>query len=386
MKKSVLAVALAASMAVSLAACGGGSEETTAAATTAAETTAAETEAAETEAAEENAEAAETEAAAEEGTPVKDPAEFKVGMVTDVGGVNDGSFNQSSWEGLQRAGEELGIQVNYLESNTDADYTPNIENFVDEDYDLIICVGYMLADATRTAAETYPDQKFAIIDDATNADLPNVTCLMFEQAQSSYLVGYVAGMVTESNKVGFVIGMANENMHQFGYGYLAGVKDANPDAEILQFNANAFNDPATGKSATTSMVTDGADVVFHAAGGTGLGVIEGCKENGIWAIGVDTDQSSIAPDTILTSAMKRVDNASYDAAKEALYGVLEGGVITYDIHTAGVDIAPTTDNLSDEVIAAVEDVKTKITSGEVVVPNNAADFEAKYGDIYTLDD
>ncbi|MFR1834011.1 MAG: BMP family lipoprotein [Lachnospiraceae bacterium] len=387
MKKSAVAVLLAASMALSMTACGGSSDETTAAATEATEaaTTAAEAET--TTAAESDAESSEAETKAEaKGTPVKDPSEFKVGMVTDVGGVNDGSFNQSSWEGLQRAGEELGIQVNYLESKNDADYTPNIENFVDEDYDLIISVGYMLSDATRKAAEAYPDQQFAIIDDAANSDLPNVTCLMFEQAQSSYLVGYVAGKVTESNKVGFVIGMASDSMHQFGYGYLAGVKDANPDAEILQYNANAFNDPATGKSATTKMVTDGADVVFHAAGGTGLGVIEGCKENGIWAIGVDSDQSSIAPETILTSAMKRVDNASFDVAEAALYGTLEGGVKTYDITTAGVDIAPTTDNLTPELLSEIEDVKAKIASGEIVVPNNKADFEAAYGDIYTLDD
>ena len=387
MKKSAVAVLLAASMALSMTACGGSSDETTATATEATEaaTTAAEAET--TTAAESDAESSEAETKAEaKGTPVKDPSEFKVGMVTDVGGVNDGSFNQSSWEGLQRAGEELGIQVNYLESKNDADYTPNIENFVDEDYDLIISVGYMLSDATRKAAEAYPDQQFAIIDDAANSDLPNVTCLMFEQAQSSYLVGYVAGKVTESNKVGFVIGMASDSMHQFGYGYLAGVKDANPDAEILQYNANAFNDPATGKSATTKMVTDGADVVFHAAGGTGLGVIEGCKENGIWAIGVDSDQSSIAPETILTSAMKRVDNASFDVAEAALYGTLEGGVKTYDITTAGVDIAPTTDNLTPELLSEIEDVKAKISSGEIVVPNNKADFEAAYGDIYTLDD
>ena len=134
------------------------------------------------------------------------------------------------------------------------------------------------------------------------------------------------------------------------------------------------------------MVTDGADVVFHAAGGTGLGVIEGCKENGIWAIGVDSDQSSIAPETILTSAMKRVDNASFDVAEAALYGTLESGVKTYDINTAGVDIAPTTDNLTPELLAEVEDVKAMIASGEIVVPNNKADFDAAYGDIYTLDD
>lgn len=115
-------------------------------------------------------------------------------------------------------------------------------------------------------------------------------------------------------------------------------------------------------------------------------VIEGCKENGIWAIGVDTDQSSIAPETILTSAMKRVDNASYDAAEAALYGTLENGVKTYDINTAGVDIAPTTDNVASEILTEIEDVKAKIASGEVVVPNNKADFEAAYGEIYTLDD
>ena len=177
-------------------------------------------------------------ASAEEGT-------IKVGMVTDVGGVNDGSFNQSSWEGLQRASEELGIEVDYLESSTDADYATNIETFIDGEYDLIICVGYMLADAMRAAAEDYPEQKFAIIDDASCSDLENVTCLMFEQAQASYLVGYVAGLTTESNTVGFVLGMATDTMNQFGYGYLAGVLDANPEATVLQQNANSFSDTAT---------------------------------------------------------------------------------------------------------------------------------------------
>ena len=166
--------------------------------------------------------------------PDLDGSDFSVGLVTDVGGVNDGSFNQSAWEGLQKAGEDFGVTVNYLESKTDADYTPNIESFMDEDCDLIICVGYMLADAMRSAAEENPDQKFAIIDDSSCSDLDNVTCLMFRQEQASYLVGYVAGLVTETNTVGFVLGMANDTMNQFGYGYLAGVKDANPDATILR--------------------------------------------------------------------------------------------------------------------------------------------------------
>ena len=249
----------------------------------------------------------ETEAETEEDI---DGTGFKIGMVTDVGGVNDGSFNQSAWEGLQRAGEAFGCEVKYIESKGDADYVPNIESFLDEDYDLIVCVGYMMADAVRDAAELYPDQKFAIIDDASNADLDNVTCMMFEQEQASYLVGLAAGYTTESNIVGFVTGAANETMNSFGYGYCAGVLDANPDATILQYNANNFGDASGGKTAVNTMVTKGADVVFHAAGGTGIGVIDGCKENKIWAIGVDSDQSPLAPETILTSALKRVDNAA----------------------------------------------------------------------------
>ena len=324
----------------------------------------------------------ETEAETEEDI---DGTGFKIGMVTDVGGVNDGSFNQSAWEGLQRAAENFGCEVKYIESKGDADFVPNIESFLDEDYDLIICTGYVMADAVRDAAELNPDQKFAIVDDASNADLDNVTCMMFEQEQASYLVGLAAGYTTESNVVGFVVGQANETMNSFGYGYCAGVLDANPDATILQYNANSFGDASAGKTAVNTMVTKGADVVFHAAGGTGLGVIDGCKENGIWAIGVDSDQSPLAPETILTSALKRVDNACYDATKKAILGTLEGGVATYDLAAGGVDIAPTTDNLSKDVLEKIEDAKKDIIAGDLVVAKNQEEFEEKYGDVYELD-
>ena len=339
---------------------------------------------------EEATEAESEEASSEEETEAEteediDGTGFKIGMVTDVGGVNDGSFNQSAWEGLQRAGEAFGCEVKYLESKGDADYVPNIESFLDEDYDLIVCVGYMMADAVRDAAELYPDQKFAIIDDASNADLDNVTCMMFEQEQASYLVGLAAGYTTESNIVGFVTGAANETMNSFGYGYCAGVLDANPDATILQYNANNFGDASGGKTAVNTMVTKGADVVFHAAGGTGIGVIDGCKENKIWAIGVDSDQSPLAPETILTSALKRVDNACYDATKKTILGTLEGGVETYDLAAGGVDIAPTTDNLSKDVLEKIEDAKKDIIAGDLVVPKNQEEFEEKYGDVYELD-
>ena len=366
MKKKMLAVLLAGTMAASMTACGGSSSSNTA------ETTAA---------AQKSGDSAENPEGA---APSKDASEFKIGLITDVGGVNDGSFNQSSWEGLERAGEELGVTVNYLESATDADYAPNIETFIDEDYDLIICVGYMLADATKAAAEANQDTRFAIIDDAS-IDLPNVTGLVFHAEQASYLVGYVAGLTTKTNNIGFVVGMSNETMNQFGYGYCAGAIDANPDITVQQFNANSFADSATGKTMANTAITNGADIVFQAAGATGLGVIEACQEAGVYAIGVDSDQSSIAPSTVLTSAMKRVDNAVYNAVEELMDGSLEGGVQSFDLAAGGVDIAPTQDLIAPEVISAVDEVKEKIVSGGIEVPADKESFEAKYGDVYQLD-
>ena len=357
MKKKILSVLMCAAMAVSLMACGGSSDKTS------------------------NSGAATSEGGAAESS------ELKIGLVTDVGGVNDQSFNQSAWKGLQDAEKDFGVTVNYLESKTDSDYNANIESFIDEDYDLIICVGYMLADATRTAAEANPDVKFAIIDDATNADLDNVTCLTFKAEQSSYLVGYVAGLTTQKNNVGLVLGMASETMHGFGYGYVAGVLDANPDCKVQQINANTFSDSAVGKTSANTMITNGADIIFQAAGATGIGVIEACNEagDGIYAIGVDQDQAYLAPDSVLTSAMKSVDVSVYDTVENLVNGTLEGGNVVYDLASNGVNIAPTQDLLTDDVIAAVEDVKAKIISGEIQVPATQADFEAKYGDVYELD-
>jgi len=292
---------------------------------------------------------------------------IKVGMVTDVGGVNDKSFNQTSWEGLQALDPEV-FEVNYLESKTDADYQTNINTFIDEEYDLIICVGYMLADATREAAEANPEQKFAIIDDATCADLDNVACLMFAQEQASYLVGLVAGSVTESKTVGYVQGMVSDSMNLFGIGYIAGVLEACPEAEVLQYNANNFGDIAGGSTAAKDMITKGADVIYHAAGGTGIGVINTCAEEGVWAIGVDTDQSPLAPEFVITSAMKRVDVASQDISKAVAEGSYEAGVHLYDLSNGGVDLSPTRDHIPAEVLEAVEAAKEAVIAGEIVVP------------------
>ena len=347
MKKRLLAVIMTAAMVLSLVACGGSKEP-------AADAPTAET--------------------------------LKVGLITDVGGVEDQSFNQSAWEGLQKAKEDLGVEINYLSSATDADYAPNIETFVDEEYDLIISGGFLLADATRAAAEANPDMKFAIVDDTSCADLENVTCLTFKAEQSSYLVGYVAGLMTEKNNIGFVLGMAGDAMHPFGYGYFAGALDANPDVVCQMANANNFGDPATGSTLTTNFVTNGADIVFHAAGATGTGVIAEAQSKGIMAIGVDSDQSYLAEDTVITSAMKRVDNAVYATVEALVNGTIEGGLAVFDINNGGVDIAPTQDLLTEEVIAAVEEVKAKLESGEITVPATKDEFDAKYGDaVYTLD-
>ena len=360
--KKILALLTVLCMVLSLAACGEKPAESTPAGTkdnTPAESTPAGTK--------DNTPAQTTQASA--------PAQkIKVGMVTDIGGVNDKSFNQTSWEGLQQlAKDDPSFEVKYLESKTDADYQTNINTFIDEKYDLIICVGYMLADATKEAALANPNQKFAIIDDATCADLPNVACLMFAQEQASYLVGLVAGSVTKSKTVGYVQGMVSDTMNLFAIGYISGVLAACPDATVLQFNANKFDDVAGGQTAAKNMITKGADVIYHAAGGTGIGVIQACDEEGIWAIGVDTDQASQAPDHVITSAMKRVDVASQDIAKAVKNGSFKAGVHKYDLSNEGVDLAPTRTHIPEDVLKLVEQAKADIIAGKLVVPTDVKD-------------
>ena len=302
---------------------------------------------------------------------------IKIGMVTDTGGINDQSFNQTTWEGLQAlVKEDPNFEIAHLVSETEADYDTNIQTFIDDGYDLVLCTGFALAEATRKAAEANPDQKFAIIDDNSNADLANVCCLMFAQEQASYLVGIAAGMMTESNVIGYVQGMVFPTMNLFGIGFIEGVLSVNPEATVLQYNANSFGDVAAGSAAVKNFVTKGADVVYHAAGGTGAGVITGCQENGIYAIGVDCDQAYLAPETVITSAMKRVDIAAQDISKAVKDGTFKGGVTMYDINNGGVDVAPTQDLLTEDMIAAVEAAKAGLQDGSIVVSTTSADCPA----------
>ena len=306
----------------------------------------------------------------------------KIGMVTDVGGINDQSFNQFAWAGLQNlAKEDPSFEVQYLESKTDADYQTNINTFLDEDYDLIICVGYMLADATKQAAEDNPDRNFAIVDDAS-IDLPNVACLTFAQEQCSYLVGLIAGYTTKSKTVGYIQGMVSDTMNLFGVGFITGVLEACPDATVLQYNANSFTDIAGGNTAARDMITKGADVIYHAAGGTGAGAMSACEEEGIWGIGVDSDQAAVLNnDKIITSALKDTGAGCVDIAKTVKDGKFEGGIHHYTLADGAVGFATTGDHIPADVLEKVEAAKQAIIDGKMIVPTSTADCPA-----FTLDD
>ena len=237
---------------------------------------------------------------------------YKIGMISDTGGVNDESFNQSTWEGLQQAQEKYGkdkVQVKYVESSQEADYTPNIETFVEEDLDLIIGVGYKMAGAIEEASKNYPDVQFAIIDHSYEKQPENVTSLIYEDNTAAYLAGLVAAKKTETNKVAFIGGIKSATLDKFEYGFRAGVKAANPNCELTVRYLNSFSDSALAKSVANQMHKDGVDVIYTAAGAAGTGAIEAAKENNKMAIGVDVDQSPLAPDNIISSTMKNVNES-----------------------------------------------------------------------------
>ena len=305
-------------------------------------------------------------------------AKLRVAMVTDVGGVNDQSFNQSAWEGLQRAEKDFGAKVAYKESKQDADYAPNMETLTDAEFDLIWGIGFLMGDAIKATAQINPDQKYAIIDFAYGDETPkNVAGIVFQEEQPSFLV-YIAGKMTKTNRVGFVGGIKFPLIERFEYGYMAGVKMANPKCEVLSQYAESFTDAAKGKAIANNMYQKGADIVFHASGGVGDGVIEAAKEKGKWAIGVDKDQNFLAPDNVLTSAMKRVDNAIYDVVRKLKAGQWNGGeTVVYNLSNEGVGIAPTSNkHVPANILNEVDQLTARIKKGEFKVPSTKAEYDA----------
>ena len=298
-----------------------------------------------------------------------------VAMITDVAGVNDQSFNQSAWEGLQQAEKELGVEVKYLESKQDSDYATNIETLVDEDVDLILGVGMKLSDAIKEGAELYPDQNFVIVDEELT-DISNVKSILFNAQESAYLAGLVAGKTTKTDNVGFIGGMQLPTVDTFKYGFMAGVKAANPDAEIQSQYANSFTDQAKGKAIATQMYKNNADIIFIAGGDVGTGAIEAAKELGKYAIGVDRDQSDLAPENVLTSAIKRVDAGVYETVKDLVEGKFEGGTnIVYGLNEDAVGIPDTTSNLvSQDILDYVNEQMEKFKSGELTAPRTEEEY------------
>ena len=279
---------------------------------------------------------------------------YKIGMISDTGGVNDESFNQSTWEGLQQAQEKYGkdkVQVKYVESSQEADYTPNIETFVEEDLDLIIGVGYKMAGAIEEASKNYPDVQFAIIDHSYEKQPENVTSLIYEDNTAAYLAGLIAAKKTETNKVAFIGGMKSATLDKFEYGFRAGVKAANPKCELTVRYLNSFSDSALAKSVANQMHKDGVDV----------------------------DQSPLAPDNIISSTMKNVNVSIVNLVGEILEDNYQGGqVIVNTLASGGVGLSDTTkDHVSKDILDYVNEQAGKIKSGEIVVPEN----EKQYNEI-----
>lgn len=307
---------------------------------------------------------------------VFDRLKLKIAMVTDLGGINDASFNQLSWEGLKKVGEDFDVNIGYAESMRDSDYIENLNNLKKDNNDLIFGIGYKLAWDTLKQAKSNPKVNYGLID-VTVEDIPkNMTCVLFKTEEGSFLAGYLAAKMTETNKIGFVGGMEGEIIDTFHYGYIAGAKYGNPNIEIVVEYADTFADAERGKEIANKMYDNGVDIIFHAAGGTGNGVIESAKKNDTYVIGVDRDQSYLAPENVLTSVIKKIDEALYDVSKEFINGTLKGGnTLYYGIRENGIGLSKTTSKLvPKDILEDIEKVKDKISSGEIVVPKNQREY------------
>ena len=285
-------------------------------------------------------------------TTVEDDKE-KITLVLSTGGVNDQSFNQSAWEGAEKAAKELDVEVSYLESQSDADYLQNIETAIDQDSDLVVGVGFQLGDAIKEAAEAYPEQQFAIIDNTYEEDLENVRCITFNEEQSGYAAGLVASKMTKTGKVGFIGGMDIPSCSNFSVGFKKAMKEELPDSETLIQYTNSFTDAAKGRVLAEQMVRDGVDIIFMASGGGNAGVLEVVKENNIKAIGVDMPNNYLAPQYVITSALKNVGEGLKLTIKDFKDGKFTGGEVKYDLSNGGVGFEKT-NLLTDELIEYVE--------------------------------
>jgi basic membrane protein A and related proteins len=297
---------------------------------------------------------------------------LRVGLVTDVGQLNDRGFNQLAFEGLQRAERELGVEGRVLESTSDAEYVPNHSSLADDGYDVVIGVGFAQGEAVAQVAQQYPDTKFVIID-VDQGDLPgtpaNVVGLLFKEEEVGYLAGYLAALTVERNGgpqvISSVGGMKEPPVDRFIAGYQAGAMAAVPGITVLNGYSQDWDDLAKCKEVALDQIAKRSQVVFQVAGGCGLGALDAAKEQSVWGIGVDADQSFLGPH-ILTSAIKRVDQAVFQTIESVIDGSWEGGTNgVFGLADDGVGLGKISSEASTVDVTAVEVVRRDIVAGDI---------------------
>lgn len=313
----------------------------------------------------------------------KTESDFSVAMVTDVGGVDDKSFNQSAWEGIQKFGEDNGLTkgdggFDYLQSKSDADYNTNLNKLVRRKFDVVFGIGFLMESAVNEIATQQPDANLAIIDAVV--DQPNVASVMFKEHEGAYLAGVAAALMSESKQIGFVGGMEIPVIERFEAGFLEGVKAVDPSIKVDVQYTGAFDKAELGKTTANRMYSSGVDIIFHAAGGTGNGVFSEAKElktkdpnANVWVIGVDSDQyeEGAVGDTniTLTSVLKGVGAAVQNISELAKEGKFPGGeTITYGLAEDGMGLADSRGALPEDVLAQIDEYSKQIISGDIVVP------------------
>ena len=317
----------------------------------------------------------------------KDAKDFSVVMVTDVGGVDDGSFNESAWNGMQEWGKEHGLEKNknfaYIQSNEDSQFVPNMNQAINNDFDLIYGIGFKLKPAMEDVAKSNPDQHFVIVDEIIEGD--NVASVVFKDHEAAFLAGVAAAESTETDHIGFVGGQESDVIDRFEAGFLAGAKEVNPDIKVEVEYAGSFGDAAKGRQLAAAMYTNGADIIYHASGNTGNGVFSEARDRmnansdeKVWVIGVDLDQQAEGDydggNLTLTSTLKGVGEAVQDISNEAMKGNFPGGETT-NFGLAEDAVGLTDGNLSDDAKSKVEEYKQKIIDGEIEVPQHPKDVK-----------
>ncbi len=303
----------------------------------------------------------------------------KIAMVTDVGGLGDKSFNDSAHRGLLEAQTMFNAQVTVLQSRSATDYEPNLATLAQQNNQLVFAVGFLMHDSLNAVAQRFPQTHFAIIDSVV--DRPNVTSITFKEEESSFLAGALAALVSKKATVAFLGGIDSPLIEKFASGFQAGVQSANPNVKVLVKYTGSFDDVAAGKEYAGVLFDQGADVVYAAAGKCGIGAIDEVKTRpaGTYIIGVDSDQDALAPGKVLTSALKRVDNAVFKVAQSIALGKSPPGKLVLGLKEGGVDLTPMRYTKSDvpaTALAEVNKFKTMIVSGIIKVPSTPDELKA----------